>query len=140
MWRQAGAQVRLVQLEPQVHYQLLRKRDFQCGWCGWAADYRDAKNFLFLFQTSSTDMNYGDYSSTKFDSLIDRSDREQDAARRQEIMQAAEQVLLDDAPLASVFFSTTPDLVSPQVKGWIPNNVNFNRTQFLSLDRSIPSV
>lgn len=140
MWRQVGAQVRLVQLEPQVHYQLLRKRDFQCGWCGWAADYRDAKNFLFLFQTSSTDMNFSNYSSKAFDSLMDKSDQEGNGAKRQLLLQAAEQVLLNDAPLASVFFATTPDLVSPQVKGWVANNVNFNRTQFLSLDRSIPNV
>ena len=140
MWRQIGAQVRLVQQEPQIHYQLLRQRDFQCGWCGWAADYRDAKNFLFLFQTSSSDMNFSNYSSVAFDSLMDRSDNEGDATKRQALLQAAERILLDDAPLAPVYFATTPDLVSLQVKGWIANNVNFNRTQYLSLDRSVANV
>ncbi len=140
MWRQIGAQVRLVQLEPQVHYEVLRKRDFQCAWSGWAADYRDAKNFLFLFQTSSTDMNFGNYSSPVFDGLMDRSDHERDAAKRQLMLNEAEQVLLDDVALAPVYFATTPDLVSPQVKGWIINNVNFNFSRYLSLDRSQPAV
>jgi len=140
MWRQIGAQVRLVQLEPQVQYEVLRKRDFQCAWCGWAADYRDAKNFLFLFQTSSTDMNFGNYSNPKFDALMDQSDHEEEPARRQQVLNEAEQVLLDDVALAPVYFATTPDLVSPQVKGWIINNVNFNFSRYLSLDRSLPSV
>ena len=85
-------------------------------------------------------MNFSNYSSVAFDSLMDRSDNEGDATKRQALLQAAERILLDDAPLAPVYFATTPDLVSLQVKGWIANNVNFNRTQYLSLDRSVANV
>jgi oligopeptide transport system substrate-binding protein len=49
----------------------------------------------------------------------------------------AEQILLDDAAVAPVFFGVTRDLVSQQVKGWVSNNVNINRTRYLSLDRSV---
>jgi len=52
----------------------------------------------------------------------------------------AEQTLLDDAVIAPVYFGVTRDLVSPQVKGWISNNINTNRTRYLSLDRSVTSV
>ena len=56
------------------------------------------------------------------------------------VLQQAEQTLLDDVVIAPVYFGVTRDLVSPQVKGWISNNINTNRTRYLSLDRSVTTV
>jgi oligopeptide transport system substrate-binding protein len=137
MWRGIGVNVRLVPSDTQIHYATLRSHQFSVAWSGWVADYRDPKNYLFLFESSTTDMNYGTYSNPKFDALMDQSDNMRDAAQRLKILAQAEQVLLDDVAIAPVFFGVTRDLVSPQVKGWISNNINVNRTRFLSLDRSI---
>jgi oligopeptide transport system substrate-binding protein len=136
MWKEVGAAVRLVPSESQVHYDVLRKHDFAVAWAGWIADYRDPKDFLFLFQTSTTDLNYGLYSNSKFDSLMDASDYEPDAVKRARLLSQAEQMLLDDVGVAPVYFGVSRDLVSQQVKGWVSNNVNINRTRYLSLDRS----
>ncbi len=138
MWKQAGVQARLIPSESQVHYDVLRKHDFSVGWAGWIADYRDPKDFLFLFQTSTTDLNYGLYSNPKFDSMMDASDYEHDPARRADLLGQAEQIMLDDVAIAPVNFGVSRDLVSQQVKGWVSNNVNINRTRYLSLDRSAP--
>jgi oligopeptide transport system substrate-binding protein len=140
MWRQIGVTVRLVPSETQIHYAQLRKHDFDVAWAGWLADYRDAKNFLFLFQSETTDMNYGLYSNPKYDALVAQSDNTSDPKARGLILQQAEQMLLDDAVVAPVFFAVTRDLVSPQVKGWVSNNINTNRTRFLSLDRTITTA
>lgn len=136
MWRQVGAVVQLVPSDSQVHYDLLRKRDFSVGWAGWIADYRDPKNYLFLFESTTVDLNYGGYSNPKYDAVVAASDNERDAARRAVLLEQAEQMLLDDVAVAPVYFGVTRDLVSLQVKGWISNNVNINRTRFLSLDRN----
>jgi oligopeptide transport system substrate-binding protein len=140
MWRQIGVSVRLVPSETQIHYAVLRKHDFEAAWAGWVADYRDAKNYLFLFESSTPDMNYGFYANAKFDALVAASDQTRDAHVRAGMLEQAEQILLDDAAIAPVYFGVTRDLVSPQVKGWISNNINVNRTRFLSLDRTITSV
>jgi oligopeptide transport system substrate-binding protein len=140
MWRQVGADVHLVPSESQVHYVSLRKRDFDVAWAGWVADYRDPKDYLFLFQSSTKDMNYGDYSNPKYDGMVAQSDNERDAAARAVLLGKAEQMLLDDVAIAPVFFGVTRDLVSTQVKGWVSNNINVNRTRYLSLDRSIRTV
>jgi|HubBroStandDraft_5_1064220.scaffolds.fasta_scaffold55269_2 oligopeptide transport system substrate-binding protein len=140
MWRQVGVTARLTPSETQVHYAVLRKHDFDVAWAGWAADYRDPKNYLFLFESSTTDMNYGGYASSKFDSLVAQSDNLRDAGRRAQVLQQAEQALLDDVAIAPVYFGVTRDLVSPQVKGWISNNINTNRTRYLSLDRGVTTV
>jgi oligopeptide transport system substrate-binding protein len=140
MWRQVGVNVRLVPSDTQIHYANLRSHQFDVAWSGWVADYRDPKNFLFLFESSVTDMNYGTYANPKFDALMIQANHARDAAARLEILAQAEQIVLDDAAIAPVFFGVTRDLVSPQVKGWISNNINVNRTRFLSLDRTITLV
>ena len=39
-----------------------------------------------------------------------------------------------------LYHDTTRDIVSPQVKGWISNPINFNRSRWLSLDRGVRSL
>lgn len=140
MWKNIGAEVQLACVETLVHYNLMRKQQFSVGEAGWSADYRDAKNFLMLWQTVSRDMNYGRYSNPKFDSLMDQSDRARDPVQRGLLLQQAEQVSLDDVAYASIFFGTSRMLVTPEVKGWTDNNIAINRSRYLSLDRARPSV
>ncbi len=96
MWESIGVQTRLFPSESQIHYSTLRKRDFQAAWSGWVADYRDAKNFLMLFQKASTDLNYGDYENANYEALLDKSDNTGDATARAALLHQAEQTLLDD--------------------------------------------
>ncbi|HUJ02879.1 MAG TPA: peptide ABC transporter substrate-binding protein [Rhizomicrobium sp.] len=138
MWKEIGVEARLIPSESQIHYDVLRKHDFWVAWAGWIADYRDPKDFLFLFQTSTTDLNYGLYSNPKYDAVVEASDYERDAAKRAKMLGNAEQILLDDEAVVPVYFAVTRDLVSQQVRGWVSNNVNINRTRYLSLDRSEP--
>jgi ABC-type transport system substrate-binding protein len=51
-------------------------------------------------------------------------------------MAEAEQILLDEAGVITLYNDTTRDLVSPQVQNWISNPANFNRSRWLSLDRN----
>ena len=68
------------------------------------------------------------------------SDQQRDPAAREISLQRAEQILLDDCAVVPVFFGVARNLVSPQVKGWIDNNVNIHRTRYLSLNRAIRTV
>jgi oligopeptide transport system substrate-binding protein len=140
MWNDIGVKVRLAPYEAAIHYNMLRKRDFDVTWTGWIADYRDAKNYLMLFESGTTDLNYGDYASAKYDALVARSDQEHDPAKRQNLLRAAEQVLLDDAGIAPGFLGVARNLVSPQVRGFVTNNVNIHRSRYMSLDRGIRTV
>ncbi|MEJ0041232.1 MAG: peptide ABC transporter substrate-binding protein [Rhizomicrobium sp.] len=140
MWADVGARARLTPYDSQIHYSMLRKRDFDVTFAGWIADYRDAKNYLTLFQTATTDLNYGNYSNRTFDALVDRSDQEHDPARRAGLLRQAEQILLDDAAIAPGFFGVARNLVTPQVRGFVDNNVNIHRTRYIALDRAIRAV
>lgn len=138
MWRAVGVDMHILPLDAQILYDYLRKKDFEVASAGWVADYRDPKNYLFLFETTTTDLNYGSYSNANYDRLMAESDNIRDANLRLETMEQAEQQLLDDCGVIPLMHDVTRDLVSPQVIGWIPNVANFNRSRYLSLDRSIP--
>jgi len=136
MWKTIGADVRIVPSDEKDHYNLLLKQNFSVGWAAWVADYLDPKNFLMLGATGSGLLNNGAYSNPKFDALITRSDTIPDAAARGECLAEAEQILLDDAAFAPIYFGVTRTLVSPAVRGWVDNALNIHRTRWLSLDRS----
>ena len=140
MWAGIGAQVRLISADAQVHYNQVRQQHFQAAWAGWVADFRDARDFLFLAQTSSKDMNSGRYSNPKFDALIAQSDITRDTAARAQQLQQAEQIMLDDVAFAPVYYDVSRTIVSKQVKNWTDNDVTVNRTRYIKLDRRITDV
>lgn len=140
MWNDIGVKARIEPYDSQIHYNMLRKGDFDVTWAGWIADYRDPKNYLTLFQTKTTDLNYGGYSNPRFDALVDRSDNERDSAARAILLRQAEQILLDEVAISPGFFGVARNLVSPQVRGWKDNSLNIHRTRYLSLDRTIRTV
>ena len=139
MWRSIGVDMRIVPLDSQILYDYLRKKDFELASSGWIADYRDPKNFLFLFETSTVELNYGGYSNALYDKLVAQSDGIRDPQARLQAMARAEQQLLDDCGVIPLMHDVTRDMVSPQVSGWIPNVVNFNRSRYLSLNTGLPS-
>ena len=48
--------------------------------------------------------------------------------------------MLDDAPFAPVYYAVSRNIVSKQVRNWIGNSININRTRYLRLDRKAADV
>jgi oligopeptide transport system substrate-binding protein len=136
MWSEIGAHTSIVPSDAKIHYDLLMKQSFAVAEAGWVADYRDAKNFLMWGLAFTKVMNFGSYYNPRFDALMEQADHTVDPLLRGKLMCDAEQTMLDDCAMAPVYFAVSRTLVSPQVKGWIDNQINVNRTRFLSLDRS----
>ncbi|HEX4156994.1 MAG TPA: peptide ABC transporter substrate-binding protein [Rhizomicrobium sp.] len=136
MWKDIGANVRIVPREEKDHYNLLIKQEFSVAWSAYVADYADARDFLMLGQTNAYPLNDSGYSNPAFDALLARADRIGDPRARGAVLAAAEQIMLDDAAVAPVFFGVTRTLVAPAVKNWVDNPVNIHRARWLSLDRS----
>ena len=140
MWKDIGIYARMEHYDSAVHYDMLRKRDFDVTLAGWIADYRDPKNYLMLFESQTADLNYGGYANPAYDSVVAASDNERDPAARAVLLRKAEQVLLDDVVVAPVYLGVVRNLVSPQVKGFVDNNVNIHRSRYIALDRAVRSV
>jgi oligopeptide transport system substrate-binding protein len=140
MWREVGVEVELQQSESKVHYPRLRRQDYDIGWGGWIADFNDARNYLFLAETRSEDMNYTKYSSAEFDRLMMESDATLDSEKRQQLMLQAEQMMLNEGPMAPVYFGTSRNLVHTWVKGWEANPLDVHRTRWMRIEGQRQSV
>lgn len=124
-------QVEILGSDVQIAYVKLRNGDFDVGDAGWISDFNDAKNFNFLFQTGTDQLNYGKYSNAEFDRLMDLADKEKDSAKRAQLMQDAEAIVLREHGLMPMFFLTNRNLVNPRVTGWVDNAVDIHRARYL---------
>lgn len=114
-----------------VQYARLRQADFEVGDAAWIADYNDAQNFLFLLESKTGVMNYGNYNNPEYDRLINESNNERDMAKRSEIMRQAEQMMLDDMPIIPMWFAVTKNLVDPTLTGYKDNPEDIHRSRYM---------
>lgn len=139
MWQSVGVKAELLVSEKKVHYDTVREGNYEVGEANWIADYNDAKNFLFLTQPSSGKMNMSKYANLEFEALMAQADQTIDPVARAALMAQAEKMMLDEYPVAPVYYGVSRSLVKTYVKGWVDNVANIHRTRFLSIDRGTAS-
>ena len=135
MWKQAGINAQLFNSETRVHYNSLRTQDFEVADAGWVADYADAENYLFLFLSTTGQMNYGKYNNPAYDALMAQAAQTLDLEARAGLLADAERIILDDQPVIPLFFGVSRNLVGSHVKGWEDNLLDWHRTRFLRIER-----
>lgn len=92
--------------------------DYDLLFSGWGPDYLDPMTFSDLFITDGQNNKMG-YSNKEYDKLVADADKETDAAKRWEMLQDAENVLLqEDAGLIPVYQRASNILVNEKVKGF----------------------
>jgi oligopeptide transport system substrate-binding protein len=121
-WKQIGVETTFISTDGKTHFAHLREGgDFDVARAGWIGDYSDPQNFLFLGLSDNKGLNYSKYNNPRFDDLVKKSDAETDLKKRAEIMLEAEKVWMADQPVIPVLFYSTMNLVSPKLKGFVPN-------------------
>lgn len=130
-WKEIGVDAKLEQNEGQIAYQSYRLRDFEVADAAWIADYNDPMTFLYLQQSATGMQNYSDYASPAYDALLAKADNEPDALKRAGYLHDAERIMLDDAPIAPIYFYVNKNLVSPRVTGWVDNITDWHRSRYL---------
>ena len=133
MWKQTlGARVRLRAEEFRVLKQTIDARRVQAFRGSWIADYNDPYSFLQVL-SSGFGINLPRYASPAYDALLAGAAVVTDAARRAELLAAAERQLLEDVPLVPLYFYVSKHLVAGRVRGWYDNVMNVTYTKDLSL-------
>jgi oligopeptide transport system substrate-binding protein len=123
MWKKLGVNVELINTERQVDLANMRQGDFEINSREWSVDYNDAQDFLFQWQTASSRYR-SRFSNPDYDRLMDEASVTSDLAKRAQLVQQAEQVLLREMPMIPLFFYVSKNLVSTRVKGWEDNLLN----------------
>ncbi|HRD27107.1 MAG TPA: hypothetical protein PLO65_02280, partial [Caulobacter sp.] len=132
-WKEIGVEATLAQEETQIAYADYRARAFQVADAAWIADYNDPTSFLDLQRSFYGPQNYGDYNNPEYDSLMARADQEPDAVKRAALIARAEHIMLEDAPVAPIFYYVNKNLVRPEITGWVDNLLDHHRTRWLCL-------
>jgi oligopeptide transport system substrate-binding protein len=135
MWEQnLGVKITIENLEPDKYLDLLYSGQhgqiFSDGWC---ADYPDPENFADVLFHTGSQQNISHYSNPALDSILDRARLEQDVAKRIQLYQQAEQVIVQDAPALFILHPVSYMLVKPYVKGFVLTPIAIPLERYLSL-------
>ncbi len=134
MWKEAlGVETVLINEEWKVfldHRKQLDQTQVVRG--GWIADYNDAWSFAELMQ-SNNEMNNTGYSNRDYDLLLSEAAVQTNLDERQQLLQKAEQILLQDTPVIPLFFYVSKSLIKPYVKGVVGNVMDHHYSKNLSV-------
>ncbi len=133
MLRQIGVTMELVPGEPKVHYDTLKTKSYEAANAAWVFDYSDAKNILYLFQSTTVQQNYPGYNNPEYDALMKQADAEPDGAKRGQILGQANALLMRDLPAAPMFHQYERTLVKPYVLGFVENPRIVFRTRWMDI-------
>ena len=111
----------------------MRSGDFVVARFAQFAAYGDPYGLLQPLQSQSP-ATWAGYSNPVFDDLMRQSNFAPDAAERGRLMARAEQVLMADYPMVTVYHQVTRRLISPRVKGWVDTPRGTTPTRFLRID------
>ena len=129
-WKQnLGVDVTVRELEPEQYDSNPLQDSDQMYYFGWIADYPYPQDFLDLLFSSGSSFNYGGYSNSNVDSLIQQANQEPDQTKAFALYQQAEQQIVNDAACLPLTFGETYLLVQPYVNNLSVNalgTMNFN--------------
>jgi oligopeptide transport system substrate-binding protein len=133
MWKDSlGVDVQLTAVEFKSLLQDIDRGDVEVFRSSWLGDYNDAYTFAQYFK-SNFGVNLPHYQSAEYDSLVAAAAEAVDLAKRRDLLEGAERVLLRDHPVIPLYFYVTKHLVKPEVRGWYDNVMNVVYSRDLSL-------
>jgi oligopeptide transport system substrate-binding protein len=134
MWRDVlGVEATLVNEEFQVLIANIRAAEVtQVFRTAWTGDYNDAQTFLSIFE-SNNPSNMPGYVNTEYDGLIEKAAAQTDLSLRRIYLEEAERLMLAEHPIIPLYHMVNKSMVSPAVRGWGDNVLNYHYSQHLSL-------
>jgi oligopeptide transport system substrate-binding protein len=133
MLNQIGVKMELLPGEPKVHYDNLKTKNFEAANAAWVFDYSDAKNILYLFESTTIQQNYAGYNNPAFDETMRRADAEPNGEARAKLLGEAHAMLMADLPSAPVFHQFERPLVKPYVLNFVENPRKVFRTRWMDI-------
>lgn len=124
-WYQTfGVRVKLENKEWKVFLDELRHHRFQIARMGGLASVNDPMSFLDFYRYLSSSNNYSQWTNPQFSKLLEQADQTTDAEQRMALLRDAEGILMNEMPIAPIYFYSGVYLKKPYVKGVVLNELN----------------
>lgn len=135
MWRDTLGidTIEIEQKEWAAYLEATQNLEYDIAYGGWIGDYLDPLTFLEMWMPGNGNNSTG-WENPEFTKLIQESFKETDAARRFDILNRSEGVLMKDKPVLTVAWWARNYLMDPSVKGWNPLLLARNPYQFIRLE------
>ncbi|MBU8725269.1 MULTISPECIES: peptide ABC transporter substrate-binding protein [Bacillus] len=118
MWKKdLGLKVELDNSEWNVYIDKIHSGDYQIGRMGWLGDFNDPVNFLELYKDKDGGNNDTGWESKEYKQLLNDSAKETDKTKREEMLKKAEEIIINDMPIAPIYFYTQLWVQDPKLKG-----------------------
>ena len=90
--------------------------DFDLCVALWGPDYDDAMTYLDMF-TSESGNNHTGWANAEYDALVEEAFHEGDLEKHQELLIQAEKLLMEEMPIAPVYFRVRDYITSDKLTG-----------------------
>ncbi len=116
-WRlNLGVGIKIKRVDFKTSLSLRYRRDFDIAIAGWNADFDDPQTFLEMWVTGGT-YNDPQWSNKQYDDYVKVAKTSVNPEERMKALADAEQLLLDESPIAPIYFRSRNYLEKPYVKG-----------------------
>lgn len=134
MWRrELHLEVKLQNQENKMVLSARRAGDYEILRSVWTADTIDPLSFLSVF-TSSSGNNATGWSNAAYDQYLFEAARTSEVSARDALLQKAESVLLDEAPIVPIYHYTHVFLLQPSVRNWHPTLLDHHPYKYVYLE------
>jgi oligopeptide transport system substrate-binding protein len=124
-WSKIGIKVNVDILEAATLREMVSKGQASFFRASWIADYPDAESFLGVFYSKNpSPPNYTRFSNPDFDRLYEASLGENDDAKRYDLYQKMDNILLEEAPVIFLFYDEVASFTPKNISNLQPNAMN----------------
>jgi len=135
MWKQnLGISVELVNQDWKVYLAREMIGDYSISRAGWIGDYEDPNTFLDLFRPNRGNNKTG-WVNKEYDRLIDLANKTMDQDKRYKLLNAAEEIIMDELPILPIYNYVKDYQISSDVKGFYPNYLDHHHPKYIYLER-----
>lgn len=135
-WNQLfNIQTELSSLEWKIYLDALHKTQFEIARSAVAPPYEDPAYFLQLFSKENSSLNYSGWYNPSFVNLLESANNTSQHELRMQSLLQAEELLLEEMPVAPLFFYTNFYLKKESIKNVVIDGLNRADFKWATVDK-----
>lgn len=116
MWKEnLNVNVELLNQESKVYLDARNTGNFQVARASWIGDYADPMTFMDVYLDENND---GQYHNPLYNDLVRKAQNTNNQEIRMQAMHEAEKILMDNAVVLPIYYTTQPYIAQPYVKNY----------------------